>query len=103
MAELVLSEAERAELKLLSARRKTSQALALRTRIVRDAREAWRTGKLPHACALPMERQLAPPLHGAVSLNPGQQLNTDRMWGAVIRSEKSLISCSKPDCWPLYS
>jgi hypothetical protein len=36
MAELVLSEAERAELKLLSARRKTSQALALRARIVRE-------------------------------------------------------------------
>jgi hypothetical protein len=36
MAELVLSEAERAELKLLSARRKTSQALALRTQIVLD-------------------------------------------------------------------
>jgi transposase len=34
MAELVLSEAERAELKLLSARRKTAQALALRARIV---------------------------------------------------------------------
>jgi transposase len=34
MAELVLSEAERAELKLLLARRKTAQALALRARIV---------------------------------------------------------------------
>jgi transposase len=34
MAELVLSEAERTELKLLSSRRKTAQALALRARIV---------------------------------------------------------------------
>jgi len=34
MAELVLSEAERAELMLLSSRRKTAQALALRARIV---------------------------------------------------------------------
>jgi transposase len=34
MAELVLSEAERAELKQLSSRRKTAQALALRARIV---------------------------------------------------------------------
>jgi transposase len=34
MAELVLSEAERTELKQLSSRRKTAQALALRARIV---------------------------------------------------------------------
>src|SRR5665213_2534475 len=34
MAELVLSEAERTELKLLSSRRKTAQALAMRARIV---------------------------------------------------------------------
>jgi DNA-binding CsgD family transcriptional regulator len=34
MAELVLSETERAELKQLSSRRKTAQALALRARIV---------------------------------------------------------------------
>jgi transposase len=34
MAELVLGEAERTELKLLSSRRKTAQALALRARIV---------------------------------------------------------------------
>jgi len=34
MAELVLSETERTELKLLSARRKTAQALAMRARIV---------------------------------------------------------------------
>jgi transposase len=34
MAELVLSEAERAELKQLSSRRKTAQALALRARII---------------------------------------------------------------------
>jgi transposase len=34
MAELVLSEAERTELKLLSSRRKTAQGLALRARIV---------------------------------------------------------------------
>jgi transposase len=34
MAELVLSETERTELKLLSSRRKTSQALAMRARIV---------------------------------------------------------------------
>ena len=34
MAELVLSETERTELKLLSSRRKTAQALALRARIV---------------------------------------------------------------------
>jgi hypothetical protein len=34
MAELVLSEAERVELKLLSSRRKTAQALAVRARIV---------------------------------------------------------------------
>ena len=34
MAELVLGEAERTELKQLSSRRKTAQALALRARIV---------------------------------------------------------------------
>jgi hypothetical protein len=34
MAELVLSDAERTELKLLSSRRKTAQALAMRARIV---------------------------------------------------------------------
>src|SRR5258708_22976522 len=34
MAELVLSETERTELKLLSSRRKTAQALAMRARIV---------------------------------------------------------------------
>jgi hypothetical protein len=50
MAELVLSEAERAELKLLSARRKTSQALALRTRIVREC--AARRGE-PGSCRTP--------------------------------------------------
>ena len=34
MAELVLSETERTELELLSSRRKTAQALAMRARIV---------------------------------------------------------------------
>ena len=41
MAELVLSEAERTELKLLSSRRKTAQALAMRARIVLECAQGF--------------------------------------------------------------
>ena len=44
---LELDDAERAELRALTSRRKTGQALALRARIVWLARKAGRTGRSP--------------------------------------------------------
>jgi hypothetical protein len=52
MAELVLSETERTELKLLSSRRKTAQALAMRARIVLECARGLENQEV----ALPRER-----------------------------------------------
>lgn len=60
MAVLVLSEAERSELMLLSARRRPWRREG---GLFLNAGGAWRIGKLRRTCALPKERrQVVPPL-----------------------------------------
>jgi transposase len=100
MAELVLSEAERVELKQLSSRRKTAQALALRARIVLECARGLENQEVAASLGIAkntvgkwrrrfIERRIDG-LHDAPRSGAPRSIEDDRIEAVIVKTLESL-------------